>query len=406
MEDFRRQFTLEAAAKLEAVAESLRREKPFSDSFKRETFRTLHTIKGTAQTFGLPAASRLAHRLETLLAADDFSGESFGEGVALLRKSLTDEDFQIPEKFLEKIGVENPAANGFSENLARKIPDKFLATLSAQEKSRLQTALKNKQNLFCLEINFPLDDFADGLIRFRETLAADGEIIATLPSGKFGVPGEIGFQILYAASNEAAAVKTLAEKSGAEIVFDSTESSPVNDLHSVAELAARHGAEIARKDGKQIRFEIAADETEVSGDRLKIVFDVLLHLVRNAVDHAIERRGKIEIRLHSENEMLHLKVSDDGAGINTAAVRAKAVERNLIAADADLTERELIELIFKPEFSTKSAVTEISGRGIGLNAVATLVEKQGGKINVESRVGKGTTFEIALPLGQNESDAE
>lgn len=398
MEDFRRQFTLDAAASLAAVSAILRREDSLSDASRREFFRTLHTIKGTAQTFGFATASRLAHRLETMLAASDFSRELFGEGIGLLRQSLENDDFQIPPHFLEKTGIETPVSNQPAENLTEKIPAKFLAALSVQEKNILQTALRNEQNVFCLETSFRLDDFADGLIRFRERLNAHGEIIATLPSAQANGAARIGFQILYATTNRADRVNRIARENDAEIIFDSTEKISVNSLQSVARLIVRHAEEIAAKDGKSIEFEIVADDAKIVAEELKIVFDVLLHLVRNAVDHAINQTGKIEIHLRVEDKILNLKVSDSDDGINLAAIRAKAIEKNLISEDANLSERETIDLIFAPEFSTKSSATEISGRGIGLNAVATLVEKSGGTIEVKTRSGTGTTFEIALPI--------
>ncbi len=123
----------------------------------------------------------------------------------------------------------------------------------------------------------------------------------------------------------------------------------------------------------------------------------LLHLVRNAVDHAVETRGKIEITLETEPDGWRLKVSDDGRGIDAESIKAKAKEKNLLDGSGNLTDIELIELIFLPEFSTKTSLTEISGRGFGLDAVKSSVEKTGGTIKVESKRGKGATFEIFLP---------
>ena len=94
---------------------------------------------------------------------------------------------------------------------------------------------------------------------------------------------------------------------------------------------------------------------------------------------------------------MRLIVSDDGRGIDADEIKAKAVEKNLISADEILTEQEKIDLIFLPELSTKSAATEISGRGVGLDAVKYAIEKAGGRINVKSRSGKGAAFEIVLP---------
>ena len=128
-----------------------------------------------------------------------------------------------------------------------------------------------------------------------------------------------------------------------------------------------------------------------------MIFDVLVHLIRNAVDHAVESAGKIKINLGTEENNLRLSVSDDGRGIDSEKIKAKAVEKYLVSAAENLTEQETLDLIFLPEFPTASKLTEISGRGIGLDAVKTAVEARGGKINVKSQSGKGTTFEIYLP---------
>ena len=400
MEDFRQQFALEAVAKLENISAEIRRAPIVSESFRREIFRILHTIKGTAQTFGYAASSFLAHELENSLAAREASGVVFHEGLEILAASLRHQDFEIPQSFLEKTGVvdsDRIRTNHDLETFASEIPDEFSSQLSNQEKIAVRSAARENKNLFCLEIGFALTEFADGLIRFREILDAAGEIIATLPSARFNSEGKIGFQILYASPANAAELLLIATENSAEIIFEASQNVSSNRFQSAAAHAVRHGRETAKKLGKRIDFEVAADETKLSDDELKVIFDALLQLVRNAVDHAIEKVGRIKIHLKSEESSLHLTVSDDGDGIDLPALKARATAKNLLAADAVLTERETIDLIFLPEFSTKPAVTETSGRGVGLDAVKTAVTEIGGAISVTSETGKGTTFEIVLP---------
>lgn len=407
MENFRRQFTREAVETLESLLNDLRHAESLSDSARHAAFRTLHTIKGTAQTFGFPVSSRLAHELESLLSAMKSSAASekvefktvFLEGIELLLASLTQKNFAVPVLFAEKLrGVVPDAARSISDNASPEIPGEFFAQLSNQEKILLRSATENGKNLFCLEIGFELGDFADGLIKFREILSESSEIIATLPSAKLSGDGKIGFQILLASAAETSVIETLADGERATVIFDSSQNVFSNDAAGVLAQIVQYGKDTAEKLGKQIEFETFADQAPASPERLKIIFDVLLHLVRNAVDHAIETAGKIEIHLKVENDQSILIVADDGNGIDLERLKARAIEKNLVSPDRFLTEREIIDLIFLPEFSTKSDVTEISGRGVGLDAVKFAVEKVGGKINVESRRGKGTTFEISLPL--------
>ncbi len=407
MEDFRRQFLLEAAATLKTIADNLQNTETLSDTERREIFRTLHTVKGTAQTFGFSSASRLAHELENLLsvAEDKKFGEAgelksfFHEGIGLLINSLERKDFEYPNSFIKKIRSQIPdtaAARNVPDNFSPEIPNEFFSQLTNQEKNTLRSALQNEKNIFCLEVGFKLETFADALIDFREALNSSGEIIATLPGAESSGDGKIGFQILFASAATRSKIETIAEESAAEIIYDSATDIFSNDVQGVLAEIVKHGQETAKKLGRQVRFETSGDETNLSGDKLKIVFEILLHLIRNAVDHAIETSGKIEISLKEEKNGWRLIVSDDGRGIDLEKIKAKAIREKLIT-DGFLSEQEMIDLIFLPEFSTKQSVTETSGRGVGLDAVKSAVEKAGGKINVESHRGRGTRFEIFLP---------
>ena len=408
MENFRRQFTSEAVETLENLSNDWRATDGVSDSARQSAFRALHTIKGTAQTFGYPISSRLAHELESLLSVmkskempESVNSKAvFLEGIEFLIHSLTQKNFEIPASFAEKIRRVIPDAvllKNASDSNSPGIPEEIFSQLSNHEKIALRSALGNGKNLFCLEIGFELAEFADRLINFREIVSQSGEIVATLPSAKFSGDGKIGFQILLASAARTSEIEMIAARDQAEIIFNSSANVFPNDAPGVLAQIVKHGKDTARTLGKQIEFDVFADETSLPPERLKIVFDVLLHLVRNAVDHAIEAAGKIGIHLRVQDKQLTLIVADDGSGIDLERLKAKAIEKNLISAERILTAQETIDLIFLPEFSTRSNVTEISGRGIGLDAVKSVVEKAGGQINVKSLRGKGTTFEISLP---------
>ena len=409
MEEIRRQFLNETLAALEKTQAKFSAANSFSDAQKSDIFRLLHTVKGTAQTFGYQTSSRLAHQLESLLArlktdsANDGDSRDFSEGIRLLIESLKQKDFEIPASFAAKTGVAvSETAITKQKNsieFADNIPKNFLAQLSIHEKNTLRTALGNGKNLFCLEAVFDLENFADRLINLRESLTPRGEIIATLPSAKFNQDGKIGFQILLASSVAAPEIKSVADENSAEIIFDSsrTENDFPMDAAGVLKQIVEHGNELAEKFGKQIEFKTFSEEINFTPVELKVFFDVLLHLVRNAVDHAFEKTGAVKINLKDDGKNLRLIVSDDGRGVDAERIMQKAIEKNLLAADKNLTERETINLIFLPELSAKSEITDVSGRGIGLDAVKAIIEKAGGKISVETECGKGTTFEIILP---------
>jgi len=167
--------------------------------------------------------------------------------------------------------------------------------------------------------------------------------------------------------------------------------------------------DLARGLGKDVDLTIEGAETELDKTVIDQLGDPLMHLIRNSMDHGIETaeqrraRGKcatarIHLAARHSGASVQISVSDDGRGIDAAAVKAKAVERGLIAADAQLSEAETFALIFEPGFSTAKTVTDVSGRGVGMDVVRQRVESLRGTIEVKSRPGEGTTVSLRLPL--------
>ena len=169
--------------------------------------------------------------------------------------------------------------------------------------------------------------------------------------------------------------------------------------------------EVARDLGKKVRFEVRGESTGVDRDILDKLEAPLNHLIRNALDHAIEPPGERSaagkeatgvVRLEARHTagMLQITVTDDGRGVDLAGLRDKVVRKGLATGEmADrLTEAELLEFLFLPGFSTKEAVTEISGRGVGLDVVQDMVKTVGGLVRVGSKLGRGTRFTLQLPI--------
>ena len=410
MEDLHKYFSVETIKKLKSLSENLQSLETLSGADKPELFRTLHTVKGSSQTFGFASSSRLAHELENFLVAGDeeFSANKevknlFAKGIRLLIKSLKEKDFEIPVDFIKKIRAFAPdfsAKPNFLETLLPDIPIEISSQLSSQEKKSAASALNSGKTLYGIEINFDSASFAREFKAFREVLSESGEIIATLPSRNSIATGKIGFQIIFAGFMQTAQIRKTIEKNAAELIFDTSPTVFSNDLQGVLAQAVKHGQEIAKKLGKRIEFAVSAENPKLSIEKLKLIFDVLLHLTRNAVDHAIKNEGKIEINLRAEEKGITLSISDDGDGIDLEKVKARAIDKKLISAAQSLNEQEILDLIFLPELSTASELTEISGRGIGLDSVKNAVEKAEGKINVESQSGQGTKFEVFLPRNE------
>ena len=163
--------------------------------------------------------------------------------------------------------------------------------------------------------------------------------------------------------------------------------------------------------GKQVRLSLEGKETELDKSVIEAIKDPLTHLVRNSIDHGIESpaervaRGKpaeghLCLRAFHEGGQVNIEVTDDGGGIDPIRIRDKAVERALISREqaGRMSERELLQLIFLPGFSTAAAVTSVSGRGVGMDVVKTNIERISGTIDLQSRPGRGTTIRIKIPL--------
>lgn len=173
----------------------------------------------------------------------------------------------------------------------------------------------------------------------------------------------------------------------------------------------RIARDLARQMGKNIELVMAGEETEVDKTMIEDLADPLIHLVRNAVDHGVEtpeeRRasGKPEkslVRLEARQEGDHivLMIADDGKGMSPETIRAKAIEKGLISEEEanTLDDRQSLNLIFLPGFSTKTQISSVSGRGVGMDVVKTNIQKLNGSVEIRSELGKGSVFVISLPL--------
>lgn len=169
--------------------------------------------------------------------------------------------------------------------------------------------------------------------------------------------------------------------------------------------------DLAKELNKEVEFLLEGKETELDRTVIDEIGDPLIHLLRNAIDHGIEapavraqngkpRLGTIILRARHEGNNVYIEVEDDGAGIQTDRIRQKAIDRGLIGAKEaeEMTNEEAIELLFSPGFSTAENVTDISGRGVGLDVVKSKIESLNGEMQVESKPGEGTRFKIKLPL--------
>jgi two-component system chemotaxis sensor kinase CheA len=190
---------------------------------------------------------------------------------------------------------------------------------------------------------------------------------------------------------------------------DSVMSMRAQPVGSVFQRMPRLVRELSSKTGKKVRLEMSGETTEVDRSIIERLGDPLTHIIRNAVDHGIEspadrsaagknEEGTIWLAAEHRGGRIVIEVSDDGAGINSERVLAKAREKGLVSPDAVLSEDEMNNLIFLPGFSTAETVSDISGRGVGMDVVRRNIQEIGGRITLKSVRGKGMNIQLALPL--------
>lgn len=283
--------------------------------------------------------------------------------------------------------------------LRAAIPSDVWNALKQEQKQTLQQSIAEGARLFLVHASFDVADFDQQFQRLKETLSQTTEVISTSARIDKDQAGKINFRILIAKmgadgftdgpilvnssdvtveeilvagslespqpGRDLEALERCFEKLSAEFV-----KSRMAPAGNVLQQALRAGQAVALATGKEVDFELRGDELKVD----ESIADALLHLVRNAVDHGIESRGKVVIEVQDVNGRTTIRVTDDGRGIDPS----------------------MINRIFDPGFSTAPHVSEISGRGVGLDAVKSAVEAAGGSIRVTSEPGHGSTFEISL----------
>jgi len=266
----------------------------------------------------------------------------------------------------------------------------FENVLHTLRNQAVQQSVAEGARLFLVKTDFDVSDFDRQFQSLKETLNKAGEVLSTEPSVNKERPDKVNFRILYAAAQVPADLPpTVTIEETPTPVATGTFNQQLPELERAfknfaAELkpistddilaqAVRAGEAAALATGKYVDFEARGDATLAN----QLITAPLLHLVRNAVDHGIEKRGKVIIEIAKRGDRLAITVTDNGRGIDPS----------------------LFEKIFQPGFSTAGKVSEISGRGVGLDVVKSTVEELGGTITVHSAPGQGASFELTLPIG-------
>jgi two-component system chemotaxis sensor kinase CheA len=364
----------------------------------------LHTLKGNSGMMGFTGVKDYVHRLEEVfgrardgaLALDPASLDRLLEGATALRQAVEAASAAgretvdlAPGKavlatLLEKVAPAAGAAPPPEAAVPAKVAKTEAAALTPARSSMVRVDFAKLDHLLNL---------VGELIVHRTKLNELARQIADLAPGA-------GPELLEAV-HQVAGVSTQLQ----ETIMDVR----MLPIRHVFERFPRLVRDLARQQGKQVELVLQGEDTRVDKAVIDELGEPLVHLIRNAVDHGIEApsvrvaRGKpaagtLLLSAAQESNQVVITLVDDGSGIDAAAVRRKAVERGIVRSDEELSDREAIQLIFTEGFSTARTITDVSGRGVGLDVVVQSMERLNGLIEAETIPGAGTKFTLQLPL--------
>jgi two-component system chemotaxis sensor kinase CheA len=460
MDDLTREFLIESQEGLDRMERCLTEleERPQDTGLLAEIFRSVHTIKGTTGFLGFKRLEKLAHAGENLLGLlrdgkmtasaavitvllhlldglrallktiEAEGGEGDGDDAALIARL---EELQAPSQHAKarNAGAVHQARQDTAVKAAELVaapgatadsaaPPEQVAAEPTRAAAAPSTAVK-------IPAPEPAEAAADAAtLTPAEAARARAQGTATestlrvdvaLLNRMMNLVGELVLtrnQVLQATAADPN--MTLLSRRLDMVTADLRESvmkarmQPVSNVFSKMPRMVRDLTHVL---GRRVRLQMEGQETELDKSLLEAIKDPLTHAVRNALDHGIEPptkreaagkdpEGTLTLRAVQEGSHVVIEVSDDGAGMAVEKIRSKAIERGLLSAEraAQLGERDLLQLVFLPGFSTAAEVTNVSGRGVGMDVVRTNVEKIGGKVEIDSRLGKGTTLRMRIPL--------
>jgi two-component system chemotaxis sensor kinase CheA len=422
-------FISEAREHLETIEQELLllEQSPQNPEPIHAIFRSFHTIKGLAGIFNLVTTRDLAHEVETLLdlvrngalpatpslvdvvlACADRLGEIVnrldedrgGNGVSLpdnaellerLRNEMMPPDEEPAAPVATPVSIETAMPFAAEDALVPVLAN--LETASAGAEASAARRRANDSNSAHVKVETSKLDF---LVDMVGELVIAQSLVQQDPSlAQLGDP-RLGRNL-----SQLGRITTDLQK-----IAMSLRVVPIRQTFQRMQRAFR---DLVKKSGKQAELELIGEDAELDRSIVEQLADPLMHMIRNSVDHGLEGPGEREqtnkpgvgkVRLvasHQSGNVL-IEVSDDGRGLNRSKILKKAIERGLISEDANLPVDKILELIFEPGFSTADQISDVSGRGVGMDVVKKQIQKLRGRIEIRSEPGIGTTFLLRFPL--------
>jgi two-component system chemotaxis sensor kinase CheA len=429
MDELTREFLIESQEGLDRMERCLTdlEERPKDAGLLGDIFRSVHTIKGTTGFLGFKRLEKLAHAGENLLGL-------LRDGKLTATASLITGLLQLLDglrSILKKIEAEGGEGEGEDGALIARLEELQKASPQVTAAAPAQAAVAAVGSTVPAAPVAPSVPVAAAVAadapavpaaaaaetRPQTTSAAESSlrVDVTLLNRMMNLVGELVLtrnQILQSTASDPN--MTVLSRRLDMVTADLRENvmkarmQPVSHIFSKMPRIVR---DLSQTLGRRVKLQLEGQDTELDKSLLEAIKDPLTHAVRNSMDHGIEQpevrqaagkdpEGTLKLRASHEGSHVIIEISDDGAGIDVSKISAKALERGLVTPEraGQMGERELLQMIFLPGFSTAAAVTNVSGRGVGMDVVRTNVEKIGGKVEIDSRVGKGTTLRLRIPL--------
>jgi two-component system chemotaxis sensor kinase CheA len=403
-QDVVREFLIESnenLARLDNEIVELER-RPKDADLLASIFRTFHTIKGTCGFLGFTALEAITHEAETILSQLRSGERELSGSITSLMLEVVDATRSILA-FIEKDGQEGPNGHLDLRKRLKQAADAVEAAAAATgggtappangEPGNGDAELRLSAADSAIRVDVGLLDKLMNLV--GELVLARNQILQHTTQNEDGS--------LNATSQRLNLITTELQEGVMK-----TRMQPIGVVWNKLPRVVR---DISYSLGKQIRLEMDGAETELDKTIIEAIKDPLTHLVRNSCDHGIERpearvqagkpaQGKVLLRAYHEGGQVNIEICDDGAGIDIARLKKKAVAKGVLRAEQAerIGDREALNLIFHPGLSTADSVTNVSGRGVGMDVVQSNIEKIGGLVDVSSRVGEGTTVRLKIPL--------
>lgn len=403
MDEIIKEFIIESREGLDQVDRDLVELEKLPGDMERvaRIFRAIHTLKGTSGVLGFQQLESIAHVGENLLShlrdrTLTFNGpivDSLLELVDVSRILLTDVEQKGAETERDCIAVLSNLKKQLdvSNTVEPAVTNTILSTTESRRDSQITST--DAQLSSTIRVDVGLIDKVMTLV--GELVLARNQVLQLTSSEK-----EQG--LIQAAQRLNLITSELQE------AVMKTRMQPIGNVWNKLPRVVR---DLATAFGKKIRLELEGSDTELDKTIIEAIKDPLTHIIRNSIDHGIEvpeirlksgkaAEGLLKVRAFHEGGQVNIEITDDGAGIDLGAVKKRAQEKGLLTSEQarNISERELTAMIFQPGFSTAAKVTNVSGRGVGMDVVRTNIERIGGTVDIQSIAGDGTTLRMKIPL--------